>query len=149
MHAADAEIVKVGGMSSGAVEEETKETKTAKTSHPQSALPQTQDAEARSTLHVIDDRTGRYYSIPILRNAINASDFKRIKAPDSSEYSPDQNEYGLRIFDPGFSNTAVSESAVTYMYGTLSQPLRLIYRYLANNISAMGKKARFSIEDTT
>ena len=69
-----------------------------------------------AVLHIIDDRTGDYYSIPITHNAINASDFKRIRSPENVEYPPDQNEQGLRIFDPGFSNTTVSESAVTFMY---------------------------------
>ena len=71
-----------------------------------------------AVLHIIDDRTGNYYSIPVKHNAVNASDFKRIRSPENVEYPPDQNEQGLRIFDPGFSNTTVSESAVTYMYET-------------------------------
>lgn len=73
------------------------------------------DEGARNSLHVIDDRTGRYYQIPIVHNAINAGEFKRIKAPENEHYRADQNEHGIRIYDPGYSNTAVSESKVTYM----------------------------------
>ncbi len=69
----------------------------------------------RESLHIIDDRTGKYYSIPITRNSVRASDFAQIVAPKSLEYYADQNENGIRIYDPGFSNTAVSESKVTYM----------------------------------
>ena len=69
----------------------------------------------RDSLHVVDNRTGKYYNLPIKHNAINASDFKQIKAPQMNGYYADQNSNGIRIFDPGFSNTAVSESKVTYM----------------------------------
>lgn len=68
------------------------------------------------SLHVVDSRTGKYYNIPIAHNAIKASEFKRIKTPENASYYADQNEQGLRLYDPGFSNTVVSESSVTYMY---------------------------------
>lgn len=67
------------------------------------------------SLHVVDSRTGKYYEIPIVHNAVHATEFKRIKAPLNKDYYPDQTENGIRIFDPGFSNTAVKESQVTYM----------------------------------
>lgn len=70
----------------------------------------------REFLHVIDDRTGRYYQIPIFHNAINASDIKKIKAPENHDFYADQNEGGIRVFDPGFTNTAVVESKITYVY---------------------------------
>ncbi|RAL03097.1 citrate synthase [Aspergillus ibericus CBS 121593] len=70
------------------------------------------------SLHVVDSRTGQYYEIPIVHNAIHASEFKRIKAPVNQDYYPDQTENGIRVFDPGFSNTAVKESKITYIDGT-------------------------------
>lgn len=69
----------------------------------------------RDTLHVIDDRTGKYYVLPIIHNAINASEFKQINAPDDTHSYADQTENGIRIYDPGFSNTAVSTSNITYV----------------------------------
>lgn len=69
----------------------------------------------RNSLHVIDNRTGRYYTLPIVHNAINASEFKKITATENIDYYADQTENGIRIYDPGFSNTAVSESKITYM----------------------------------
>ena len=69
----------------------------------------------RDTLHVIDDRTGKYYVLPIIHNAINASEFKQINAPDNTHFYADQTENGIRIYDPGFSNTAVSTSKITYV----------------------------------
>lgn len=66
-------------------------------------------------LHVVDSRTGQYYPIPIVRNAISASAFKQVKAPDDPAHPEDQADQGIRVFDPGFSNTAVSESQITFM----------------------------------
>ena len=69
----------------------------------------------RDRLHVIDDRTGKYYLLPIVHNAINASDFKQIKAPENTHFHADQTENGIRLYDPGFTNTAVCTSNITYV----------------------------------
>lgn len=69
----------------------------------------------RDSLHVIDQRTGKHYDLPISHNAVNASEFQQIKSPENYEYHADQNEQGVRLFDPGFSNTAVSTSKITYV----------------------------------
>lgn len=72
----------------------------------------------RDSLTVTDNRTGAIYQIPIKRNAIRATDFKAMKAPPTESDSPaDNHEQGLRVFDPGYVNTAVSESKVTYADG--------------------------------
>ena len=72
----------------------------------------------KSALHVVDSRTGLEYDIPIKHNAVQAVDFKRIKASEqdgvTSPYDNLQN--GLRILDSGFQNTAVKESNITFMY---------------------------------
>ena len=69
----------------------------------------------QQALLVVDLRTGTPYQIPIEHNAIAATQFARIKAPENIEHPADQSEYGLRVFDPGFQNTAVSQSAITYV----------------------------------
>lgn len=74
-------------------------------------------------LHVIDSRTGQYHAVKIHHNAINATDLKAIKAPKDLEHPEYQNEQGIRVYDPGFSNTVVSESKVTYM----QVPLHISY----------------------
>ena len=55
------------------------------------------------------------YNIPIVRNAVLATDFKKIKAMDEKSAASDCAESGLRILDPGFNNTAVKESAITFV----------------------------------
>lgn len=69
-----------------------------------------------NSLSVLDNRTGKTYSIAIDRNAIRANDLKQIKASSYGSNPVDQVERGLRVLDPGFINTAVVESGITFMY---------------------------------
>lgn len=69
----------------------------------------------KNSLHITDRRTGLAYDIPIKRNAIQATDFKKIKAVDEKSLASDCVEGGLRVLDPGFNNTAVKESAITFV----------------------------------
>ena len=69
----------------------------------------------KNSLHVTDRRTGLEYDIAIKRNAVQATDFKKIKAVDEKSVASDCAEGGLRILDPGFNNTAVKESAITFV----------------------------------
>ena len=67
-------------------------------------------------LEIRDLRTNNLYTVPIRHNAVAAVDFAAIKAPENTEYVvADQEQNGLRVFDPGFQNTAVVESNVTYV----------------------------------
>ncbi|RYP69143.1 hypothetical protein DL771_006237 [Monosporascus sp. 5C6A] len=81
------------------------------------AKTKTAAAAPQSILHTIDSRTGQYHAIPIRQNAINASDLKKITAPKDAEHPAYQNEQGIRVYDPGFTNTVVSESKITYIDG--------------------------------
>ncbi|KAI1121422.1 citrate synthase [Nemania abortiva] len=90
----------------------------------------------QDVLHVIDSRTGQYQAIAIKKNAISASELKGFKAPKDIHHPEYQNEQGLRIYDPGFSNTVVSESKITYINGLEGE---IHYRgYSINDI--VGKK---------
>ncbi|KAI1171720.1 citrate synthase [Nemania sp. FL0916] len=71
----------------------------------------------QDVLHVIDGRTGQYQAVSIKKNAINANELKGFKAPKDVHHPEYQNEQGLRVYDPGFSNTVVSESKITYING--------------------------------
>ena len=71
-------------------------------------------ARTKNTLQITDNRTGNGYTLSIHRNAINAMDFKQMKAPRDAKAPCDQTEYGIRVYDPGYGNTAVSESSITY-----------------------------------
>ena len=66
-------------------------------------------------LHVTDSRTFLEYEIPIYRNTIRAADFRALKAPGAGTDPADQVSEGIRLFDPGFKNTAASQSEITFM----------------------------------
>lgn len=82
-------------------------------------LPVSEKTEERieDTLSVVDNRTGLSYKIPISQNSIQATDFHHIKSPRNAKNPVEQNNAGIRIFDPGFQNTACMESEITYVDG--------------------------------
>jgi len=70
------------------------------------------------SLTVIDNRTGKSYTIPILSNTVPATAFKSISAPkEPGERDENETTKGLRVSDKGFLNTAVIQSEVTYIDG--------------------------------
>jgi citrate synthase len=69
------------------------------------------------TLTITDNRTGKSYDLPIANGTIKASDLRKIKL------SPE--DYGLMSYDPAFTNTASTQSAITYLDGDEG---KLLYR---------------------
>ncbi|KIY43963.1 peroxysomal citrate synthase [Fistulina hepatica ATCC 64428] len=70
------------------------------------------------SLTVTDNRTGRTYTIPIVDNSIQATDFKAMTAPrNPMDREECQTEKGLRVHDKAFLNTAVLRSKITYIDG--------------------------------
>ena len=59
--------------------------------------------ETADTLTVVDNRTGREYTVPVADGAIRATDLAQID--------------GLVSYDPAFLNTASCRSAITYIDG--------------------------------
>ena len=70
-----------------------------------------------NTLTITDNRTGKSYEIPIADGTIRASDLRKIKI--------EPNDYGLMSYDPAFTNTASTKSAITYLDGDNG---KLLYR---------------------
>ena len=61
------------------------------------------------TLTITDNRTGKSYDIPITDGTIKALDLRQIKT------GPD--DFGLMNYDPAFTNTASTKSAITFIDG--------------------------------
>ncbi|MDQ5853003.1 MAG: citrate synthase [Chloroflexota bacterium] len=61
------------------------------------------------TLTITDNRTGKSYDIPITDGTIKALDLRQIKT------GPD--DFGLMSYDPAFTNTASTKSAITFIDG--------------------------------
>lgn len=64
---------------------------------------------SKQTLSVVDNRTGTSYEIPIVDGSVRAMDLRQIKV--------NQEDFGLMSYDPGFTNTASTRSAITYIDG--------------------------------
>jgi len=63
----------------------------------------------KNTLTIVDNRTGKSYELPITDGAIRAMDIRKIKT------GPD--DFGLMSYDPAFTNTASTRSAITFIDG--------------------------------
>jgi len=61
------------------------------------------------TLSITDNRTSLSYKVPVKNGTIRAMDLRQIKT------GPD--DFGLMAYDPAFTNTANTESRITYIDG--------------------------------
>ncbi|KAF1968361.1 peroxysomal citrate synthase [Bimuria novae-zelandiae CBS 107.79] len=92
----------------------------------------------RQSLTVIDNRTGKSYELPIKNNSVLATDIKKIKAQSPDDIPEDETSQGLRVFDPGYMNTAVVQSKITYINGQDG-----ILRYRGYPIEQLVQKSNF------
>ena len=82
------------------------------------------------TLTVRDNRTGQEYEIPITDGTVRAADLGQIgKTAD---------DHGIAVYDPGFTNTASTRSAVTFIDGD-----RGILEYRGYPIEQLAESASF------
>ncbi|KAA1397360.1 citrate synthase [Aeromicrobium ginsengisoli] len=82
------------------------------------------------TLTVRDNRTGEEYELPITDGTVRAGDVGKIgKTADAP---------GLAVYDPGFTNTASTRSAVTYIDGDKG-----ILEYRGYPIEQLAEKSTF------
>lgn len=84
---------------------------------PPHSSPGKSEERGEDSLTVVDNRTGHSHNIPISQNSIRATEFQRFKSPRNAENPAEQNHAGIRVFDPGFQNTACMESEITYVDG--------------------------------
>jgi len=84
----------------------------------------------RDTLSVTDNRTGKTYELPIENGAIRAKDLRQIQV--------DEEDYGLKSYDPAFLNTASCKSRITYIDGEKG-----ILRYRGYPIEQLAEKSNY------
>jgi citrate synthase len=82
------------------------------------------------TLTIVDNRTGREYTLPIVDGTIRANDLQQIAVVEG--------EHGLMSYDPAFLNTAACRSAITYIDGDAG-----ILRYRGYPIEQVAEQATF------
>src|SRR5262245_34851385 len=90
----------------------------------ESTRPSTVAAVPSEDLTVVDNRTGREYTLPIVDGTIRATDLKQID--------------GLMSYDPAYLNTASCRSAITYIDGDEG-----ILRYRGYPIEEVAEDASF------
>jgi citrate synthase len=66
-------------------------------------------ATSNDTLTVTDNRTGSTYEVEITDGTVRAMDFRQMKV--------DEDDFGLMTYDPAFTNTASTRSAITFIDG--------------------------------
>ena len=82
------------------------------------------------TLTIVDNRTGREYSLPIVDGAIRATDLAKIGTEDGTG--------GLLSYDPAYLNTSSCRSAITFIDGDAG-----ILRYRGYPIEQVAEEASF------
>ncbi len=82
------------------------------------------------TITVVDNRTNRVYTIPIVEGAIRATDLRQIQCS--------LGDPGLMTYDPGYINTAACRSTITYLDGDSG-----ILRYRGYPIEQLAEHSTF------
>ena len=88
-------------------------------------------SEGKGTLTIRDSRNGEEYEVPILEgDVVRAMDLRQIKVEDD--------DFGMMAYDPAFTNTASTRSAITYIDGANG-----ILRYRGYPIEQLAERASF------
>ena len=85
---------------------------------------------SRQTLSITDNRTGKSYEIPIENDAIEAIALRQIKVDDD--------DFGLKSYDPAFKNTASCKSQITFIDGEKG-----ILRYRGYSIEQLAEQSNY------
>ncbi len=82
------------------------------------------------TLTVTDNRTGQTLELPIVDGTVRAIDFRKLKTSDE--------DFGLMLYDPAFTNTASCRSDITFIDGD-----RGILEYRGYPIEQLAEQSTF------
>jgi len=85
---------------------------------------------SENTLTITDNRTGRTYEVPTADGTVRAMDFRQMKVSED--------DFGLMVYDPAFTNTASCRSAITYIDGE-----RGILEYRGYPIEELAERGTF------
>jgi citrate synthase len=88
------------------------------------------DTTRADTLTVVDNRTGREYTLPIVEGTVRATDLRQISA--------EEGDGGLMSYDPAYLNTSSCRSAITYIDGDAG-----VLRYRGYPIEQVAEQASF------
>ena len=83
-----------------------------------------------NTITVTDNRTGKTIELPITDGTVKAMDFRQLRENDD--------DFGLMVYDPAFTNTASCRSAITYIDGDAG-----VLEYRGYPIEQLAEKSTF------
>ncbi len=83
-----------------------------------------------NTITVTDNRTGKTIELPITDGTVKAMDFRQLRENDD--------DFGLMVYDPAFTNTASCRSAITFIDGDAG-----ILEYRGYPIEQLAEKSTF------
>lgn len=84
--------------------------------------------KGKSTLTIIDTRSGKTHEMPIKNSFINSTDLNKINYKSK----------GLRSYDPGYMNTITCTSTISYIDGDKG-----ILEYRGYPIEVLAERANF------
>ena len=87
-------------------------------------------SDAKDTLTITDNRTGKTYEVEVVDDAIRAMDLRQIRV--------EEDDFGLLSYDPGFKNTASCRSEITFIDGAKG-----ILRYRGYPIEQLAEDSSF------
>ncbi|KAL1191108.1 Citrate synthase 3, peroxisomal [Cardamine amara subsp. amara] len=85
----------------------------------------------KGTLTIVDERTGKKYQVPV-------SDAGTVKAIDLKKIATGKEDKGIKLYDPGYLNTAPVRSSISYIDGDEG-----ILRYRGYPIEEMAENSTF------
>ncbi|XP_022944344.1 citrate synthase, glyoxysomal [Cucurbita pepo subsp. pepo] len=85
----------------------------------------------KGTLTIVDERTGKRYQVQV-------SEEGTIKATDLKKITTGPNDKGLKLYDPGYLNTAPVRSSISYIDGDLG-----ILRYRGYPIEELAESSTY------
>ena len=87
-------------------------------------------AAHRESLTITDNRTGRQYEVPVQHDTIRAIDLRQIKM--------NEDDFGMMMYDPAYTNTASCISRITFIDGDKG-----ILRYRGYPIEELAEKSTY------
>ncbi|HEX8121377.1 MAG TPA: citrate synthase [Solirubrobacteraceae bacterium] len=87
-------------------------------------------ASGKDTLSVTDNRTGKTFELEITDGTVRAMDFRQMKVDDD--------DFGLMTYDPAYTNTASTRSAITFIDGD-----RGVLEYRGYPIEQLAEKSSY------
>ena len=86
------------------------------------------------TLSVVDNRTGKSYTLPLFKRNVRAMDLRQIKT------GPE--DFGVMSYDPAFMNTASCQSSITFIDGDKGilryRGYPILDKHIVNGLREMG-----------